>query len=385
MSKISFYLFDNGPPKNIPGFKEGILISSFPFWGDYLFIDFTMVNWGELLRNGNNLYLVADGVQDRALLDISERLHLDSFEIIKIDKGIETILQSIHSNLSDYVLLGYASVLSIVNASAILKIIEDTDDAVIKFSINKVPIDLYACKRKNLERIIRKNKHIFFNKENIINEFFNKILLPYFSTIKDIDGMLFFQNNLMQIYRAHMWFIQNGNTELLLEFQNKLNSTLYSKAEALITTNGYVRNSALSSKDEISGFVENSIIFPDVKIGKNAKIHNSLIMNGNTVGENAVLYNTVVFPHNKDRLLHGNTIGEGVQIGSSKSSSKNNNYPEQINSGITVIGYNPEIPDGYEIEAGCYIAPDTPFDILRERRKLTKGKSIIEKELKNGF
>ena len=385
MNKISFYLFDNGPPKNIPGFKKGILLSSFPFWGDYLFIDFTMVNWGEIVRTGNNLYLVADGVQDKPLLDISERLHLDYLKIIKADGGIETILQSIRSDISDYVLLSYASVLSIIDSSTVLKIIEDTDDAIIKFSIGKVPIDLYACKRNELIKIIRKNKRVFSNKENIINDFFNRILLPNFSTIKDIEGMLFFQNNLMQVYKAHMWFIQNGSTARLLELQNKLHSTLYSKAEAVITSNGYVRNSTLSFNDEIAGFVENSIIFPDVKIGKNAQIHNSLIMNGNTVGENAVLYNTVVFPNIRDRLQHGNTIGEGVHIGSSKSSAKNSNYPEQINSGITVIGYNPEIPDGYEIEAGCYIAPDTPFDVLREHRKLTKGKSIINEELKNGF
>ena len=387
MSRYSVFLFDNGPPKNIPGFRDGLLISSFPFWGDYLFIDFTIINWAEINGNGNNLYLIAGNVQDKPLLDISERVQLESFKIVRSDNNIETIIQTLHSDTADYVLLSYASLLSLIDYSAVMKIIENVQDGIIKFSIGRVPIDLYACKRKELIKIIKKNRHIFTQTidTNIIDRFFNNILLPNFNSMEDIEGKLLFQNNLMQIYKSSMWFIENSSSELILRMQNRLKNILHSKAEGVITSDGFLKNSILSYNDDIAGFVENSVIFPDVKISRNSEIHNSLIMNGNTIGENAILYNTIVFPSIKERLPHGNTIGEGVKIGSRKSTAKNNDYPEQINSGVTVIGYNPEIPDGYEIEAACYIAPDIPFNILRKQKKLARGKSIIEKENTNGF
>ncbi len=69
-----------------------------------------------------------------------------------------------------------------------------------------------------------------------------------------------------------------------------------------------VKNSLIASGCTIEGTVENSIIFRDVKIGKNAVVKNSIIMQHGTIGENAqldsIIADTYAFVNN-DRVLLG--------------------------------------------------------------------------------
>ena len=55
-----------------------------------------------------------------------------------------------------------------------------------------------------------------------------------------------------------------------------------------------IKNSMVSEGSMVLGEVENSVIFPGVRIGKGAKVKNSVIMPYTTVGENAVVDYAIV-------------------------------------------------------------------------------------------
>ncbi len=385
MENISFYLFDNGPPKKIPGFKKGISLLSFPFWGDYFFLDFTILNWKSVRDDSSNLFIVLEGINDRSLLAVSERLNSGFPELLRLDNGIEVFLDSLKRNHSDYVFLGTSSNVCIIDFNKLFDIAEKANNNIIKLSIGSIPVDLYIAERKELVKLIMKNRRKLAGTDGIIDYLFDRILLTDFTVMENLEGTLFFRNNLMQIYRSNMWLIENIGSVFSLEIQNKLNSIININAESFVSGDGFVRNSVLSSRVEIKGSAENSIIFPGVRIGKNSRVINSVLMSGNNIGDNSLISNTIIFPSINDHLLPETTIGEGVTIGNERSSVINRRYPEQINSGITVLGFNPEIPDGYQVEAGCYIGPDVPFEKLRRHNKLTKGSSIFSGENNDDF
>ncbi|NOY08306.1 MAG: hypothetical protein GXP33_05655, partial [Spirochaetes bacterium] len=158
MENISFYLFDNGPPKKIPGFKKGIAMSSFPFWGDYFFLDFTILNWKSICNDNSNLFIVLEGINDRSLLTISERLNSGFPELLRLNSSIEVFLDSLKSNHSDYVFLATSSNVCIIDFNEVLDIAKKADNKIIKFSIDSIPVDLYIAERKELIKLIMKNR-----------------------------------------------------------------------------------------------------------------------------------------------------------------------------------------------------------------------------------
>ena len=103
-------------------------------------------------------------------------------------------------------------------------------------------------------------------------------------------------------------------------------------------------------------------------------------MNDNQVGRNTVVQNTMILPYHKEVKLGSNNIGNDAVIGGAASIAKNIDFPDQINSGITVIGCSAEIPRGTVIESGCYLDGRTSKTQLRNLKKLKRGRSLFSDE-----
>lgn len=73
-----------------------------------------------------------------------------------------------------------------------------------------------------------------------------------------------------------------------------------------ISNNAIVKNSIITEGCEINGEINHSIIFHNVKIGKNSKITDSIIMNNVEIGENVIINKAVI----GDEAI----IGNGVRI-----------------------------------------------------------------------
>lgn len=108
-----------------------------------------------------------------------------------------------------------------------------------------------------------------------------------------------------------------------------------------------VKASLVSDGCIIEGSVENSILSPGVLVGKGSTVRNSVILNDVIVGENVTLDNVIV-----DKEV---TIGRNAIIGYGDDLTPNDEKPELLSEGITVIEKKAEISSDVKIGRNCRI------------------------------
>lgn len=109
---------------------------------------------------------------------------------------------------------------------------------------------------------------------------------------------------------------------------------------ALLGDYASVQNSLVYNGCVIDGTVRNSILFPGVRVEKGAVVENSVLFFNNQIGRNCRLSKVVADVNN--------TFGEGVVVGAEAGRQAN---------GVTVIGWNNQIPEQVVIGEGATIYP----------------------------
>jgi glucose-1-phosphate adenylyltransferase len=113
-----------------------------------------------------------------------------------------------------------------------------------------------------------------------------------------------------------------------------------------------VENSLLSDGCQIFGSVSNSVLSPGVYVSPGAVVRDSIVMGDAWIGENAVLDRAIVD--------EGARIGAGCVVGDGESTTPNQEAPERLNTGLTIIGLQARIPAGVTIGRNVAIRPRTP-------------------------
>ena len=147
---------------------------------------------------------------------------------------------------------------------------------------------------------------------------------------------------------------------------------------ARITGNGFVKNSFISSSCIIEGYVEHSILFSHVRVGKGAKVLNSVIMDNNYIGGGALVQNAVVCDGGELFSRVTPNIGEDARIGEDDTRGVNSRYPKYIYGGITLIGQNVEVPKGLRVARNCFIATGVNKSTLRGLERIKAGDSVLQ-------
>ena len=108
-----------------------------------------------------------------------------------------------------------------------------------------------------------------------------------------------------------------------------------------IDSKASVVNSMVTEGCEVNGDVKHSILFHNVKIGKNTKVSDSIIMNNVVIGDNVIINNAVI---GDDAVIENN-----VRI-----NSKGVDTPEYVNTkicsnGLSLIGTGVKVGKGVKI------------------------------------
>lgn len=115
----------------------------------------------------------------------------------------------------------------------------------------------------------------------------------------------------------------------------------------IVGTNGVVDNSLVYNGCQIDGIVRNSILFPGVRVEKDAEVTDSILFFNNIVQPRSQLTRTV---------SDVNTIfGQESRVGRPKDDSK-------AGEGISVIGWNNQVPEKMQIGRGCTVFPQLSMD-----------------------
>lgn len=117
---------------------------------------------------------------------------------------------------------------------------------------------------------------------------------------------------------------------------------------------GQIHTSMVANGSNIRGRVENSVVSPGVYVSEGAVIKDSVVMNDTWIGPGALLDRVIV-----DKQV---IVGAGVQLGFGDDNKPNDEEPDKINTGVTVVGKGAHIPAGVRVGRNVVIAPKAEED-----------------------
>ena len=118
---------------------------------------------------------------------------------------------------------------------------------------------------------------------------------------------------------------------------------------AKIGPHAQVAGNLLSNGCIVEGTIERSIISPGVYISEGAIVRDSIVMNDTWIGANATIDRATI-----DKEVR---IGEDVHIGFGDDNTPNQQLPEALNTGLTVVGKRTQLPAGMRIGHNVVISP----------------------------
>ena len=115
-----------------------------------------------------------------------------------------------------------------------------------------------------------------------------------------------------------------------------------------------VGGNLLSNGCIVEGTVEHSVISPGVYVSAGAVVRDSVIMNDTRIATGVVIERAII-----DKDVR---IAEGAHIGVGDDNTPNRQLPEDLNTGLTVVGKGTRLPAGIRIGHNVAISPDLNED-----------------------
>ncbi len=308
---------------------------------------------------------------------LSSRWRKPVARVLAFDDPLAEFLPLVAASPSPSIILASLSSISVLEPAALFSLAAGIGSRVIKLSVARTPIEMYIAGKETVVRLLQASLDRRTGPRPLRECLFAETILPAIDLIEEVPGEVLFQNNLMEFYRRNLWVAGNGGQRGFLRIISRLPELSEKGAESRIGEKGCARNSWLGSGVEVEGEVEDSILFPNVQIRRNAFVSRSIVMNGNRIGSGSEITTTLVLPFSSELPRAAANIGDDCSIGSRSSTVKNADFPDQIRDGLTVVGMDAEVPAGLRIEAGACIGPGVPASLLRKMKLVKKGTSVF--------
>ena len=148
---------------------------------------------------------------------------------------------------------------------------------------------------------------------------------------------------------------------------------IYTKSDTIepqyISEEGHVERSIVGESSEIHGYVVNSVIGPNVAIGRGSVIRDTIIMKDTVIGENVTIDKSIIAENCK--------IGNGVVLGVGEE------VPNKLNAsvysfGLVTVGEDSVIPDNVRVGkntaiSGLTVPEDYPDGLLASGEVIIKA------------
>jgi glucose-1-phosphate adenylyltransferase len=147
---------------------------------------------------------------------------------------------------------------------------------------------------------------------------------------------------------------------------------VYSKPEirspSRLSRGSSVEGSLVANGCRIEGCVRSSILFPGVTVKADARVENSIVFADTMIDSGAILRSCIV-----DKRVR---VGRNTVIGYGNPTCPNSLLPDVVNSGITVIGTQTQLPDDIRIGKNCLVGSDLSPEIIPSR-DIVCGETIL--------
>jgi len=143
------------------------------------------------------------------------------------------------------------------------------------------------------------------------------------------------------------------------------------KPPAKMGPNAKIVRSLVSNGAIINGHVERSVIFPGVFVEDEALVTDSIIFDDTSVGRGTLVDRAII---DKQAWL-----GAGCCIGCGDDMTPNKEEPDNLNSGITIVGKGAKIPGDMRIGRNCKIGCWVD-DSVFPSKNISSGESVASKK-----
>lgn len=373
MDFATLFIDKGGMRKNIPGFSESFSFAELGFWGEYSFFDFALYN----IRTESK-YIVCEKELRKNINSILQKWDEKTADYILYSSDFDSVNEFINKIEEDILIIYTINFAAVTKENSIINEVENylksNEKGIEKISVDSIPVDVYITDRQYLLKQIESMKNRIPAGTAVFDYITDEILETGFDRIADIDGEILFNSSAGQFFENNISLISEKKSAFMESFLRLTPPPV--EKESFIGKKGEVLNSIISSNSRIDGYVENSVIFSNVTVKRNAEVINSVIMSGNQIGKNVTIENTLILPNYKQTGSNSNIQDKSVIGGKSRKLS-NSDYPEQINNGITVLGMNSSIPVKFSAESGSLIGADIPAARLKEIGKIKKSGSVL--------
>jgi acetyltransferase-like isoleucine patch superfamily enzyme len=361
--------------QRLPGFDDDFHFSLLPFWGNHCLIDFMLAGFAQ--HEAMDITIVLDEHSRSAQLALSSRWKKQVARVHVLEGGLSELSRMVASSRADRVVIASLSSVFLVEPHVLMEKISIPGDQLVKLSVARTPIEMYCTSGAHMAALLEAAALHDTGKMRLRESLFEGLLHSSMDVIEDLPGELLFQNDLMEYYANNIWVIANCQSARFHSAVSRLPELADRGAESHIAERGITRNSWIASGVEIEGIVEDSIIFPNVVIRRNALVSRSVVLTGNRIGSGTEIHRSLVLPFIAEVPRPSPNIGDNCAIGAKTSTMKNVDFPAQIRDGLTVIGANTDIPNGFRAEAASYVAPGVSPSYLKKLKMLKKGTSAL--------
>lgn len=140
------------------------------------------------------------------------------------------------------------------------------------------------------------------------------------------------------------------------------------RAPAKIGAKAQVNGNLLSNGCRVDGVVERSVLSPGVVVTEGAIVRDSVILSNTVIGPGAVVDRCII-----DKNVE---IGAGARLGDGDDNTPNVQKPQEINTGITLVGKGSVVPEGLTIGRNVVIHAHTPATAFGKRKKIASGQDV---------
>jgi ADP-glucose pyrophosphorylase len=311
-------------------------------------------------------------------LVLSNRWKRHALEVLVLEDGIRSLLDLLGREDADLVIMSSLSAVAVLDPGSLIDFAPVRRGELVKISIQNTPLETYVARRDVLVKLLSANSARLQKRRRSKEYLFEGVLFSSIDLLQEIPGILLFQNNIMELYQRNIWLASHPAGEEYRRVRARLPELADKPPESRIAERGYMKNSFICPGAEIDGYVEGSVIFPNVSVRANSKIIGSVIMNNNKIGTGTTIQNAIVLPYSGEAPRNSPNIGDNCFIGGRSPSASNEDFPEQIREGLTVLGMNAAIPNGFRAEPAGFVGPQSNASRLRRQKLLKKGMSILE-------
>jgi glucose-1-phosphate adenylyltransferase len=140
------------------------------------------------------------------------------------------------------------------------------------------------------------------------------------------------------------------------------------KAPVKVGMHAQVGGNLLSNGCRVDGVVERSVLSPGVYVAEGAIVRDSVVLNDTLIESGAVVERCIL---DKQVVVEG-----GARAGAGDDNTPNRDWPETINTGLTLVGKGSVIPSEVTLGRNVVVHPYTPAKAFGKRKQIPSGGNV---------